>query len=315
MFKKIVLILCLWLGCCAQASAQAPLSGLWVDSRTGNDFWEINGTEEGFRFTAYGGSAADPRYLSRGVAIALEQGELHATVRDLPGRCCGQQGRLRIKMVSENQLEISGQFWVAGDPAGDRAATSVNFTLVREGAQPTGPVSPPPSIKYEPPLGALPSGPVSVSWSGSWRGDGWAQFFILQQGNILQMHWYYSQESPFYGLYTLAADGQSAQGTAVALVQAPGNTFYAHKLGLNKEPLSINVAVRRLAAPLEDGRWVSWDNAPSTSFSLQKISDDLPLAERADMLSWFGRYKPEALLRQTLEEALQSGRLVKRSYE
>ena len=313
---KIILSIPLLLLCLAgPAAAQQEFTGLWIDNRTGNDFWEINGTDEGFRFTAYGGSPAEPRYLSRGVALALEPGQMHATVRDLPGYCCGQQGRLSIRQISASQLQIDGHFWPIGQ---EDKPQPTSFTLTREGTPLAGltPESMPlPSIIYEFQSVGPPPGPTTATWNGSWQGDGWASFFISQEDNRLFMYWYYSEESPFYGLYTLAEDGLSAQGVALALSAKPGNTFYQHQLSLTQQPLAIKVSARRLAAPLEDGNWVTWENAPTTSFSLQKISDQLPSREQAHLRKWFAGQQPEGLLQQTLKQAEASGQLLKRNYE
>lgn len=312
MLKKIALALGVLFFLSGPGWAQAPLTGLWIDNRTANDFWEINGNDEGFRFTAYGGSPSEPRYLSRGVALALEEGQLYATLKDLPGRCCGQQGSLRIKVVSPNQLEVTGEFWPVDNKAD---AVPVSFTLTREGVPLNAAASVFPSITYDNPASSMEPGATSPTWDGSWHGDGWASFFIQQKGNLLQMYWYYSQESPFYGLYTLSEDGKSASGTAVSLVASPGNTFYYHELKLNNDPLQITVTMRRLAAPLEDGRWVSFSNAPPTSFVLQKVSDTLPVADKAHLANWFEHNQPGAMLQATLDKAANENHLIKRNYD
>ena len=308
--QKILLIIVCLLLLASSAQAQMSLTGLWIDSRTANDFWEINGNDEGFRFTAYGGSPAQPRYLSRGVALALEQGQLHATMRDLPERCCNQQGRLQIKIISPNQLEVSGNYWPIGN---ESQAQPASFTLTREGAPTATPSLP--SISFDPPTRNINPGPTTPGWQGCWFGDGWASFFIVKQQNTLLMYWYYSQEAPFFGLYQLSADEQQAEGVAVSLVQKPGNTFYNHVLSLNKEALEIVVQVRRLAAPMEDGRWVSWSNAPVTSFTMQKVNDQIAPAEQSYVLNWFKDNQPQAMLEQTLQKARQQGQLLERSYE
>ena len=296
----------------ASAQAQTSLTGLWIDNRTGNDFWEINGNDEGFRFTAYGGSPADPRYLSRGVALALEAGLLNATIRDLPGRCCNQQGRLQIKMISPNQLEVTGSFWAMDD---EERQTPATFTLSRQGM--TAVSSAPaqvvlPSISYDP-LPQQVEGQATPTWQGSWQGDGWARFFIKQIDNQLRMFWYYAPESQFFGLYQ--AEGNTARGTALSTVVKPGQTFYHHQLTLTEDPLQIEVKTRRLAAPLEDGRWVTFENAPLITMTLQKISDALPRQETEIMDSWFAGNQPQTILQNTLQQAAQSGRLIKRNYE
>lgn len=298
--KKFLLAGFLLLAFSATGWAQTSLSGLWIDSRTGNDFWEITGTDEAFRFTAYGGSPAAPRYLSRGVAVALEAGEMRASIRDLPEYCCGQQGSLRVKVVSENKLEVDGQYRGA-----DGAISEVSFSLSRQGSQTAS--LPLPSITYDGQAELVP-GQTTAGWSGAWHGDGWASFFIVQQDNKLYMYWYYSKESPFFGEYELKGD--LAAGTAVALVDSPGNTYYYQELKLGDK--QIEVASRRLAAPLEDGRWVSWSQAPLNNFVLHKINDQIPFQETGYLKQWFSSNHPADMLRNTLEQAAQAGKLLER---
>ena len=94
------------------------LSGIWVDSRTGADFFKITGGDEGFEFTAYGGSLDLPRYLSQGRARPAGQGRYAGRAQDAAGHCCGNQGRLIFRQIKKDVLEVSSVWWpqTAPDP-------------------------------------------------------------------------------------------------------------------------------------------------------------------------------------------------------
>ena len=94
------------------------LSGTWVDSRTGADFFKITGGEKGFEFTAYGGSLDTPRYLSQGRALPAGPGRYEGQARDAKGHCCGNQGRLVFRQTGKDTLEVSSVWWPqsAADP-------------------------------------------------------------------------------------------------------------------------------------------------------------------------------------------------------
>ncbi|MDR1396373.1 MAG: hypothetical protein LBJ14_01360 [Desulfarculales bacterium] len=311
-FVRLLSLSLLLLGSAGPLWAQTSLTGLWVDSRTGRDFWEIEGNEQGFRFTAYGGNPSSPRYLSRGVALSLQAGHLNATVSDLPGRCCAQQGRLSIQVRSPNQLQVEGSFWNLNQP--EEEGQQESFTLTRLGTENVSSPSPPPIIDYNP--SPLPeSGHTSPTWEGSWQGDGWARFFIAREGDTLKMFWYYSPQAPFFGFYQLDSSGLKAEGTALAETKSPGNTFYRHELRLDPDKLNIEIISRRLAAPLEDGRWVTWKNNPGNSISLHKLDDDLPLPERTALEQWFRRNRPQDIFESTLRQADREGALLKREHE
>ena len=100
-----------------QAQAAGELSGSWVDTRTGSDFFDIKGSPKGFDFTAYGGSLSQPRYLSRGRAQpAGDQGLLKGPAKDAEGQCCGNQGRLLFKLLSPESMEVKSFWWPQGQP-------------------------------------------------------------------------------------------------------------------------------------------------------------------------------------------------------
>lgn len=97
-----------------QANQGGDLGGIWVDPRTGNDYFQIKDTPQGFDFTAFGGSLAQPRYLSKGSARRAGPGRFEASARDLPGHCCGNQARLVFRALSPDRMEVSSIWWPAG---------------------------------------------------------------------------------------------------------------------------------------------------------------------------------------------------------
>jgi hypothetical protein len=98
------------------AGTRGVLAGLWVDPRTGNDFFQIKDTPQGFEFTAYGGTLSQPRYLSKGSARGAGPDRYEATARDQEGYCCGNQARLVFRQLSPQELEISSIWWPLGQP-------------------------------------------------------------------------------------------------------------------------------------------------------------------------------------------------------
>ncbi len=101
---------------CPGTGAGGGLSGVWVDPRTGNDFFRIKSSAQGFDFTAYGGSLAQPRYLSKGSARQAGPGRFEGRAKDVEGYCCGNQGRLVFRQLSPDRLEVSSVWWPAGQP-------------------------------------------------------------------------------------------------------------------------------------------------------------------------------------------------------
>ena len=99
-----------------QAQAAGELSGTWVDTRTGSDFFDIKGSPKGFDFTAYGGSLAHPRYLSRGRAQPTGEKSLEGQAKDEEGQCCGNQGRLLFNLLSPESMELKSFWWPQGQP-------------------------------------------------------------------------------------------------------------------------------------------------------------------------------------------------------
>jgi hypothetical protein len=135
---------------------------------------------------------------------------------------------------------------------------------------------------------------------------------VWQAGRELQMLWYYSPESLFFGKYQLEADDVHAQGVAVSLQDTPGNTYYRHALTFNRENLSIIIKSRRLAAPREDGYWVTWEKAPETVINLEKISDAITAEDKMQIEQWFAQNQPQNLLQEALQQAAAANRLINR---
>lgn len=99
-----------------QPGAGGDLAGIWVDPRTGNDYFQIKDSPQGFSFSAYGGSLAQPRYLSKGEARRAGPGRFEASARDQKGYCCGNQARLIFRQISPEELEVSSIWWPIGQP-------------------------------------------------------------------------------------------------------------------------------------------------------------------------------------------------------
>ncbi|MCF8041552.1 MAG: LamG domain-containing protein [Desulfarculaceae bacterium] len=97
-----------------QVSQEGNLSGVWVDTRTGNDFFKITGSDKGFSFVAYGGSLAQPRYLSKGRAVPAGPERLQGQAQDQPGQCCGNQGSFTFRRLEQGRMEVTSYWWPQG---------------------------------------------------------------------------------------------------------------------------------------------------------------------------------------------------------
>lgn len=117
-----------------QLESGGRLSGMWVDTRTGSDFFKINGSEKGFSFTAYGGSAAQPRYLAKGRALPAGPELLEGSAQDQPGQCCGNQGLLSFKLLDSDRMEVSALWWPQGQPRPQQQQPAT-YVLQRVGRQ------------------------------------------------------------------------------------------------------------------------------------------------------------------------------------
>ena len=175
-------------------------------------------------------------------------------------------------------------------------------------AQVVGYVKPAPEADFKP--------PVLYDWSGSWQGEGWGRFFIQRQGRELIMFWHYSrrQGPEYYGRYRLSPDGLRAQGYAVGR-PGPKATYYQHTLVFELNSAQgpvIRLTSRRLAAPLDDGRLVSFQKPRATQTLLRKATQAIPAAEKGVLEKAARQYRPRELWLQALDRASREGRLLKR---
>jgi len=103
----------------ARLSRGGRWDGLWVDPRTGGDFYQISATATGLGLTAYGGSPRNPRYLTRGQLTAGQGGAFSGPAQDADGHCCGNQGRVTIRPLADDALEVTALWWPKGAPQPD----------------------------------------------------------------------------------------------------------------------------------------------------------------------------------------------------
>lgn len=110
-----------------QLDDSGRLSGIWVDTRTGSDFFKISGSEAGISFTVYGGSLAQPRYLARGRAMPAGPDTLEGGAQDQPGYCCGNQATLSFKLLGPERMQVTALWWPQGrqKPAQQQAESYV----------------------------------------------------------------------------------------------------------------------------------------------------------------------------------------------
>ena len=160
--------------------------------------------------------------------------------------------------------------------------------------------------------------PVLYTWSGAYQGEGWGRFFLLRRGEELFMFWYYGRISGphYYGRYRLSADGRHAQGVAVGR-PGPKATYYRQRLEFDLEAPRgprIKVTSWRLAAPLDDGRLVSFKNPAAQKTLLIKTAQALPQTERQVLENDLLRpnLDPARLLEEAIHKARQQGRLLER---
>ncbi|BEQ14901.1 LamG-like jellyroll fold domain-containing protein [Desulfoferula mesophila] len=99
-----------------QISREGNLSGVWVDTRTGSDFFKITGSDKGFSFVAYGGSLERPRYLSKGRATPAGPERLEGQAQDQPNQCCGNQGSFAFRLLEPNRMEVTAYWWPQEQP-------------------------------------------------------------------------------------------------------------------------------------------------------------------------------------------------------
>jgi len=165
---------------------------------------------------------------------------------------------------------------------------------------------------------AAPSPALTYTWQGAWAGDGWGRFFILARGGQLHLFWYYGElGGPRYlGRLALSADGHTAQGLAVGQ-PGPMASYYRLELAFDLQaPQGPRLRLKswRLAAPLDDGRLVSFRKPQLSESLLSKTAQDLP-PEEAAILEGFVNDPggdPQAQERAALEQARRQDRLLER---
>lgn len=292
----LLVLLALWLGLSASPlwARSAPpeghppptpfrveeplLQGLWVDPRTGNDFLQVERRGLSWSVTAYGGDPAHPRYLSLGQLTPQEGGEMMGLLRDQPGQCCGNQGRLSLRLVQADRLQARALWWPLGqhDPGSPLGEA---YPLERVRVSKAGPQAPGPSAASPSPLPATAKARLTRSWEGAWQGEGWGRFLMAQRGRQLFILWYYGQpEGPkFHGRYQLGSDLRQAKGQALGPVEG-ASTYFRHELTLEADSApqpQARLASWRLAAPLDDGRLVSFKKPQRSGAVLIKVADSL----------------------------------------
>ncbi len=153
------------------APARVPegvgLAGLWVDPRTGVDFLLAKRAGDGLELTLYGDGLERPRYLTQGKARPAGSEGFLAEVSDQPGQCCGNQGRLRLRLLDDGRLELAARWWPQGgnDPG---PGYDPPFTLERVAAAPAPPAPAPPGQAPSAPA-VSPVPPPEAPCRGLWR--------------------------------------------------------------------------------------------------------------------------------------------------
>ena len=174
------------------AAGAGDLSGVWVDPRTGSDFFEITGSAQGFDFLAYGGSKSQPRYLTRGAARPEGPQRFSAQAKDEPGHCCGNQGRLRLRLVEPNRLEVRALWWPLdqNDPGGEPGDPYVIQRVSGLGAGPSAPPTPagrwPLVNPAQPGAPALSQGAVRVRFTWQPLPETKRIYTLFSQGGYLR---------------------------------------------------------------------------------------------------------------------------------
>lgn len=146
-----------------QLTQEGNLSGLWVDTRTGSDFFKITGSDKGFSFTAYGGSLdQQPRYLSKGKATTAGPERLQGRAQDQPGKCCGNQGSFVFRRLEHNRMEVTAYWWPQGRTRPPRLKPET-FLLERTARQQATTTATPAGLpQVIPARSDLPGGPTGA---------------------------------------------------------------------------------------------------------------------------------------------------------
>ena len=275
---------------------QGPIARLWVKPVTGSrPLWAFQQTEGNEVIISPKADPA-PGYSSLGLlGYAPEQAgpgrvELWGMRADLPDPLRGRGGADRFYATDKKSLEEAHKAGYAKP-------------------QSMGPVLPPQGkASFSPPL--------LYTWSGAWRGEGWGRFYLLRKGGELVMFWYYANmKGPkFYGRYRLAPDGKSAEGVAVGQ-PGPKARFYRHRLEFELASQAgprVRLTSWRLAAPLDDGRLVSFTQPRATNTLLIKAAQQMPPREQSIVEGLYSSPDPQALYQQAMSQAKATGRLLER---
>jgi hypothetical protein len=202
-----------------QPGAGGDLAGIWVDPRTGNDYFQIKDSPKGFSFTAYGGSLAQPRYLSKGEARRSGPGRFEGSARDVSGYCCGNQARLIFRQISPEELEISSIWWPIGQTDPGMPPTEP-YVLQRTQSESTGPAATRPTAGRWPVIQAPRTGLMSV------HGGAVKASFTWQpaQNSGVQAHAYTIFSQGGYGRdFDLFIDPQGRLAARIATQAGPLN--------------------------------------------------------------------------------------------
>lgn len=179
-----------------QVSQEGNLSGTWVDTRTGSDFFKITGSDKGFSFVAYGGALSQPRYYSKGQAVPAGPERLQGQAQDQPGQCCGNQGSFEFRLLEPNRLEVTAYWWPQGQPRPPQLKPET-FLLERTSQQQTAaaatPAGWPQVIAARSDLPGGPTGSVEVSFNPG-QGAGQPRALFCQGGYGQRLELYLDQE-------------------------------------------------------------------------------------------------------------------------
>ncbi|MCB2226599.1 MAG: LamG domain-containing protein [Desulfarculaceae bacterium] len=201
-----------------QIAQEGNLSGLWVDQRTGSDFYKITGSDNGFSFLAYGGDRNQPRYLSKGRAAPAGPGQLEGEAKDQAGYCCGNQGQFSFKLISPEQMEVTAYWWPQNQPRPQNLRGESFMVLRASGSQPDMAATPagwPQVLSSRADLPAGESGSLQVLFKPS-EAPGAPQTLFSQGGYNRRLELYLTPEGRLAALIDTAQGPVELNSTAVA---------------------------------------------------------------------------------------------------
>ncbi|MCF8100446.1 MAG: LamG domain-containing protein [Desulfarculaceae bacterium] len=201
-----------------QIAQEGNLSGLWVDQRTGSDFYKITGSDNGFSFLAYGGDRNQPRYLSKGAARPDGPGRLSGTAKDQEGYCCGNQGQFGFRQVGPDQLEVIAYWWPQGQPRPQNLRPET-FVIQRSADSKTDmaatPAGWPQTVSSRPDLPAAGGGSLQVLFKPREQ-SGAAQTLFSEGGYSPRLELYLTPEGQLAALIDTAQGPVELRSSAVA---------------------------------------------------------------------------------------------------